>query len=218
MLKLLLAFFLLSGCSYADDNAPGTVAEPSDGRKAAESAPVKPKASGNAGQNAAVKHEPYNMDYFTCQVPAGWEAGRDKASEAKNKIYELELLGPRVESAPVMIYAAYYAKDNGDFKTYDEFIERNSKDAIGRTETPTRKYTPVKETALNGIKAFSFEREVKEFLHPESTSEESVRVREKIYVLPAKEGFFVLHYYSPVSAFNKHLPVFKKLISTFTPL
>jgi len=45
-----------------------------------------------------------------------------------------------------------------------------------------------------------------------------VRVREKFYVLPAKEGFFVLHYYSPASVFNKYLPVFKKLISTFTPL
>jgi len=203
MLKLLLSFFLLSGCSYAEDNAPA--AQP----KAAAAKPA---------QSAAAKDPAYVMERFTCLVPAGWEISRDKASEAKNKIYELGLIGPRAENAPVMIYAAYYAKDNRDFKTYPEFVTRNSKDAIGRTETPTRKYSAVTETTLGGKKALAFEREVKEFLHPESTSEESVQVREKFYVLPAKEGFFVLHYYAPVSAFNKHLPVFKKFLSTFKPL
>lgn len=205
MIKLLFTFFLLTGCSYADD-IPAAATQ-----KTAAKAPAAVKPA------AAAKSSLYDMGRFTCQVPAGWEASRDQASEEKNKIYELQLLGPRAEKAPVMIYAAYYAKDNKEFKTYSEFTARNAKDAIGRTETPTRKYSPVKETVLNGMKALTFERTVKEFLHPESDSEESVRVKETFYVLPAKEGFFVLHYYAPVSVYDKHLPVFKKLIATFKP-
>jgi hypothetical protein len=178
-------------------------------------APVSTAAAGKPAQSSRTKYTRYDMAYFTCQVPADWEAGRDRTAEAKTGIYELELLGPREGKAPVLIYAAYYSKDNRDFKTYSDFIKRNSKDAIGRTQTPTRKYSLVKETALNGKKTFSFEREVKEFLHPESDSEESVSVRESFYVLPAKNGFFVLHYYAPVSAYEKHLPAFKNLAGTF---
>ncbi|MBU2573967.1 MAG: hypothetical protein KKH28_07835 [Elusimicrobia bacterium] len=174
----------------------------------------------SAPKAAGAGYTRFNMEnnYFNCEIPKTWELKRDKQAEAKSKIYEIELLGPRVGKAPVMIYAAYYAKDNRDFKTYSDFIERNAKDAIGRTETPTRKYTPVKKSALNRKKAFRFEREVKEFLHPESDSEEFVLVKEKFYVLPAKEGFHVLHYYAPKSVFAKHLRVFNKLASTFKGL
>ena len=157
-------------------------------------------------------------NYFSCEIPKNWELKRDREVEAKHKIYEIQLLGPRVEKAPVMIYAAYYVKDNRDFTDYRDFIERNSKDAIGRTKTPTRKYTPVKKSAVNTKKAFGFEREVQEFLHPESTSEEFVMVKEKLYVIPAKEGFFVLHYYAPKTAYVQYLSVFNHIVSTFTTI
>jgi hypothetical protein len=172
-------------------------------------------AAGQAADKpAAPRFVQYDMGRFSCQVPGAWEASRDRDGEARRKIYELELLGPRAENAPVMIYASYYAQGNTDFKTYSGFIERNSRDAVGRTKTPTRKYSPVKETKLNGGKAFSFERDVKEFLDPEGDSEETVAVREKFYVLPGKDGFFVLHYYAPVSAFAKNLPLFSKMAET----
>ncbi|OGS54869.1 MAG: hypothetical protein A3J79_08560 [Elusimicrobia bacterium RIFOXYB2_FULL_62_6] len=172
-----------------------------------------------ASKAAPVEYTNFSMDsFFKCAVPKAWEQKRDQAAEGKTKIYEVELLGPRVENAPVMILVGYYAKDNKDFRDYKDFIERNSKDTIGRTETPTSKYSPVKESALNKKKAFSFERDVKEFLHPEGSSDEFVMVKEKFYVLPAKEGFHVLHYYAPQSAFSRHLAVFNKVASTFKGL
>lgn len=194
MLRTILLLSLTSG-AFAADGKPA------------------PKAAG-------AEYTRFNMEnnYFNCDIPKAWELKRDKTAEAKSKIYEIELLGPRIENAPVMIFAAYYAKDNKDFKDYSDFIERNAKDAIGRTETPTRKYTPVKERALNRKKTFGFEREVKEFLHPESDSQEFVLVKEKFYVIPAKEGFHVLHYYAPKLAFAKYLSVFKKLAATFKGL
>ena len=200
MLKLLLTFSLLTcGASACAQAAPEKAAAP------AKSAP-------------AAKATRYNMESFTCEIPGGWEVKRDKEKEAKAKIRKLELLGPRAENAPVLIYAAHYRKGSAAFADYKDFIDRNSKNILGETESETEKFSPVKETSLAGKKAFEFDSEIKEYLHPESSSDESVMIKEKFYVVPAKDGFFVLHYYSPVSAFTKNLPAFKKLVSTFKPL
>jgi hypothetical protein len=200
MLKLLLTISLFSGAlSAGAQAAPGKAA-----------APAKPAQ--------AIKYTRYNMESFTCEIPGGWEMKRDKEKELKTKIRKLELSGPRAENAPVLIYAAHYLKGSAAFADYKDFIERNSKNILGETKSDTEKFSPVKETSLAGKKAFEFDSEIKEYLHPESKSDESVMVKEKFYVVPAKDGFFVLHYYSPAASFNKHLPVFKKLVSTFKPL
>jgi hypothetical protein len=195
MLKLLLTLSLFGGMTFAAAQA---------------AAPAKPAQ--------AEKYSRYNMDSFTCEVPGSWELKRDKENELKAKVRKLELVGPRAGDAPVLIYAAHYRKASATFANYKDFIERNSKNILGETESDTEKFSPVKETSLAGKKAFEFDSEIKEYLHPENKSDESVMIKEKFYVIPAKDGFFVLHYYSPVSAFNKNLPVFKKLVSTFKPL
>ena len=211
MLKLLLAFSLLAcGASACAQTAPEKAAVP------AKPAPHPPKA--DAGPAQAAKYTRYNMESFTCDVPGDWEVKRDKEKEIKAKIRKLELLGPRAENAPVLLYAAHHRKGSAAFADYKDFIERNSKHILGETESDTEKFSPVKETSLAGKKAFEFDSEIKEYLHPENKSDESVLIKEKFYVIPAKDGFFVLHYYSPSSAFNKHLPAFKKLVATFKPL
>ena len=200
MLKLLLTLSLFSGAVFA-----GTPA-----------APVKAKAAAKPQQTT--KYTNYNMESFTCEIPGAWELKRDTVKEMKTKVRKLELSGPRAENAPLFIYATHYRKGSSAFVDYKDFIERNSKNILGETESDTEKFSLVKETSLAGKKAFEFDSEIKEYLHPESKSDESVMIKEKFYVIPAKDGFFVLHYYSPSSAFNKHLPAFKKLVATFKPL
>ena len=200
MLKLLLTFSLLTCGASAG----------------AQAAPEKAAAPAKSAQ--AAKDTRYNMESFTCEIPGGWEVKRDKEKEVKAKIRKLELLGPRAENAPVLIYAAHYRKGSAAFTDYKDFIDRNSKNILGETESETEKFSLVKETSLAGKKAFEFDSEIKEYLHPESKSDESVVIKEKFYVIPGGDGFFVLHYYAPASAFDKHLPVFNKLVSTFKPL
>jgi len=149
---------------------------------------------------------------FSCEVPAAWQQKRDLAKEARDKTPQLELLGPRAEKSPVIIYAAFYSKEGKYFDGFQDYIDRNSKDSWGETED---KYGPVKETALGGRKAFVFDREVKTSINPESPSGETVQIVEKFYVIPAAEGFFALHFYAPKSAAKKHLPVFERLAKTF---
>jgi hypothetical protein len=162
----------------------------------------------------AQAYKAFAMDggLFSCQVPADWQQKRDLEKEKRDKTPQLQLLGPRAENSPVMIYAAFYSREGGYFDDYKDFIERNSKDSWGETED---KYGPVKETALSGRKAFVFDREVKTSLNPESPSGETVQIMEKFYVLPAKGGFYALHFYAPKSAYNKHLPAFEKLAKSF---
>ncbi|OGR65396.1 MAG: hypothetical protein A2X31_10210 [Elusimicrobia bacterium GWB2_63_22] len=163
-------------------------------------------------QPAAFKAFAMEDKLFSCDVPADWKQERDLEREKRNKTPKLELVGPRAEKSPVLIYAAFYAKDGKYFDGFQDFIDRNSKDSWGETED---KYGPVKETALGGRKAFAFDREVKTSINPESPSGGTVQIYEKFYVIPAADGFFSLHFYAPKSVSGKHLPVFERLAKTF---
>ena len=73
----------------------------------------------------------------------------------------------------------------------------------------------MKKIKLWGRRAFELAREKLVFLHPETKSDESVQLKEKIYVLPAKAGFYVLHFSAEKPAFEESLPVFEKVAKSF---
>jgi hypothetical protein len=154
-------------------------------------------------------------NYFSCEIPKNWEFERNKEDEEKYKVFKIKLFAPGTEKSPTTIYVTFYAKENKLFNDYNDFIERNSKDLFGGTGDENEKYTPVKKITLNKKKAFYFEVEAKEYLEPESKSEEFVIIKERYYVLPSKNGFYVLHYTASKPVFQKHLPVFKKVLSSF---
>ena len=201
MLRAILILSFFTGGAFAGGKPmPGLAA--AQGQKSAHSGP-------------SVKYARCNVDYFTCDIPASWEVKREKEKEAKTRIYKITLLAPVSDKGPVAIYAAYYSKGSKVFAVYKDFIERNSKNILGETESPTEKFGPVKETILAGLKAFEFESEIKEYIHPENKSEESVQLKEKIYVLPAKEGFYALRFSAPKAAFTENLPVFERIAKSF---
>ncbi len=148
---------------------------------------------------------------FTCALPANWTR-QDDPLKPGDKTYQLLLLGPRAEDAPVMIFVSFFGPGNDDFKDYADFVTRNTADSW-----EDKSIAEARKTEINGIKALWFEREAKTFLHPESKSDASVMIKEKFYVLLAKDrvGFFVLHYSAPSSVFADHLAVFEKIASSF---
>jgi hypothetical protein len=149
--------------------------------------------------------------YFSCTLPANWTR-QDDPLKPGDKTYQLTLLGPRAENAPVMIVVSFFGPGNDDFKDYTDFVTRNTTDLW--SDKPKAE---ARKTEINGIKALGFEREAKSFLHPESKSDESVMIKEKFYVLLARDrvGFFVLNYSAPSSVFAEHLPVFEKIAGSF---
>ncbi len=166
-----------------------------------------------AGQTAAAAPQRMGIagGAFTCVLPADWSR-QDDERKPGDKTYQLLLLGPRAEHAPVMIFVSFFGAGNDDFKDYADFVTRNTADFFSdKPKAEARKIT------LNGRNALTFEFEEKTFLHPESKSDESVMIREKFYVLLAKDraGFFVLHYSAPSSVFAGHLPVFEQIAKSF---
>ena len=169
-------------------------------------------------RGAAYKNFTMDNNYFSCLVPAGWSQERDKDKDEEYKIYEVQLLSPKTGKAPTSIFVSYYAKDNGDFNNYEDFVKRNSRNIAGETKSARELYEPVKTITLAGRKAQVVARERLVFLHPESKSDESVRLKEKLYVLPAKEGFYVLHFSAPKDLFLADQAVFEKVAKSFKGL
>jgi len=152
--------------------------------------------------------------YFSCEVPENWRLEK-KADQERMGVFQIELIAPDAEKVPVTLYVSYFSKGNKYFKDYNDYVDSNSQDDMAAA---TDKYSPVTTKTLDKRKAFEFDREEKHYLHPESKSDESVILKEKFYVLPAKEGFFVMHFSAPKDIFLKHLPVLERVARTFKGL
>ena len=166
-------------------------------------------------KGAQFKNFAMDNNYFSCSVPANWSQERDKDKDEEYKIYEIQLLAPKSEKAPTAIFVSYYAKDNEDFNGHEDFISRNSKNVLGETKSTRETYEPLKKITIAGHKGFELSNEVMEYLHPQSKSDESVQMKEKMYVLPAKEGFYVLKFSAQKTAFIANLPIFEKIAKSF---
>ncbi len=151
--------------------------------------------------------------YFSCLVPSDWELKRDKNSDEEYKIYEIKLTGP----GRTWIYVSYYSKDNEDFRDYKNYIDRNTKDGLGRKNSDIGKYSDARPFKSGKIKGFEIIRELKEYVSLESKSSDAYWVKERIIVMPAKEGFFVASYSAKKSDFEKYHSVYKKVLSGFAP-
>jgi len=173
--------------------------------------------AGAQAKNRGAQYNKYVMDnnYFSCSVPTAWTLERDRDKDEEYKIYEIQLLAPKADKAPVSIFVSYYAKDNEDFNDFQSFIKRNSKNVLGETKNVRENYSPMKKIKVAGHNGFELSNEIMEYLHPESKSDESVQMKEKMYVLPAKDGFYVLKFSAPKTAFAANLPVFEKIARSF---
>jgi hypothetical protein len=173
--------------------------------------------AGAAAKAKAAAYKAYSMDngYFSCSIPTAWSLSRDEDKDKQYKIFEIELTAPKSDKAPASIFVSFYSNDNKDFNGYKDYVDSNSRNALGKTKTARENYEPVKKTALNGRKCFELSSETMQYLHPESKSDESVQLKEKIYVLPAKDGFYVLRFNAPKALFLEYQAVFEKVAKSF---
>ena len=158
---------------------------------------------------------PYVMEhgYFSCDIPTGWDLSRDPEKDAEYKIFEIALNGPEGFTT---IDVSYMLKDNEDFSGYRDFLDRNSRNVLGETDNAREHYGPVTKTTLDGKPALALKRDRMTYLHPESTSDESVRLIEDLTVLPMKDGsFYVLHYTAEADAYEEFRPVFERVVRSF---
>lgn len=159
-------------------------------------------------------------DYLSCLIPTSWDMNNTPDEDDEWKIYEIKLSASR-DKAKIKsgINLSYFSPDNSDiFNGYEDFINANSKNLVlrGKTKTKDETYEPVKEITLAGRKAYIVARNCKEFLHLNSKyNDDFVMKKEKMYVLPAKEGFYVIGYAADENVFDADLKVFEKVASSF---
>ena len=154
-------------------------------------------------------------NYFSCSIPKDWNFSKTAKRKNKNGVYGLTLLGPRENNAPTLVYISFYLNNNIYFNGYSDFIESNSKDIFGDTKTKTDTYGPVEKIKLNSRIVYRFEREIKEYTDPEGKSGRFIMLKEKLYVIPSKKGFYILHFMSSSSTYSKYLPIFEKIVNSF---
>lgn len=154
--------------------------------------------------------------YYSYEMPKEWSEYSDGAKCKSRGAYFTALSAP--ETGDVFstdIYLFYYSPENAQFPEYAKYINANSRNIFGETETQTEKYEPVKEITFEGKKAFLLERKNKSFANNHSKSSESAWKKERIYVIPAEKGFYVLHYSAEEGEYDKHIRTFEKLAKSF---
>jgi len=156
-------------------------------------------------------------NYFKCELPDGWSINRDKFTDKAEKVYGMEAVGARTkQGVPVRITVDYYSRDNTLFKSPAEFIKRNT--TPGPIKIEGDRYSPVKAIKVANRRAKTFERGTSAFFPPKSPMAEEIAIKEKLVVLPASEGFYVLRYYAPTSVYEKYFPWFERVLESFTPM
>ena len=218
LILTLAAFSLMAvtACGAGGKSAAEAPADAPAEKAAGKVSAAKPGGLVEGKAPAGFKRYAMDNDYFSCDVPADWFLKRDQENDEEYDIYEIELVAPRSEKTPTAIFVSYHSKNSDDFADYKDFIERNSKNIAGETKNKRESYEPVKKTKLAKREAFELSRERLVFLHPESKSDESVQLKEKHYVLPAKEGFYVLHFTAAKTLFAQYSKVFEKVAGSFT--
>lgn len=155
--------------------------------------------------------------FFTFSMPANLTANTNSAEDEEYKVYEAKIFP--VSSSRKMnsyIYVSYFAEDNEDIATWQEFVRVNSQNILRKgASSEWEKYEPVKETSLAGRKAYIVARNCRHFLKPNSKDDSYVMKKEKMYVLPASKGYYVIRYASDEKAFNENLKTFESIAASF---
>ncbi len=157
--------------------------------------------------------------YFTVAVPAGW-VKKDEGiglSDAEKKVYGAEFFGPAAGKFAVRAGVQYYAPGNLVQPTAEKFIKLHSRPALG-VNVDGKVYGKVKEGKAGSYYAKVFERRTYEYDPPEALHPKKIHIYEKFYVVPVKNGFFVLRYYAPMDLAKANLKKFEEFVSSFKPL
>lgn len=155
--------------------------------------------------------------WFSYEMPSSWNANTNPEEDEEYKVYEAKMFPPKSgQKMSSYIYVSYFAEDNEDIPTYEQFINVNSQNILRKgKQVEWEKYEPVTETKIAGRKAYVVARNCRHFLHPNSKDDSYVMKKEKMYVLPASKGYYVIRYAAEEPSFPNNLQAFEKIAASF---
>ena len=156
-----------------------------------------------------------DLDAFSAKVPKGWPQNSDPIFGRSAKEYHVNLGGPEnAEGAVLWIALTYYGPDHRRF-TMEKFIRLNSS-----SDSPIEgeRYDPVTDITVAGLAGKHIQWHTFDYIPPDAVSPAKIPILERLVVLPGvKAGFYVLMYHAPEDIAQEHMPVFEKVLESFTP-
>lgn len=176
--------------------------------------------------------EPLTMaGHFSCEIPNGWVKEADPCGLAGGETggCGIVLHGPRSGAISPRISLRDYAGENPRFSSPEEFVGAHSRPVFVLREGDY--YGPVEETSVADRPAWTFERHKNVFVPmpdpPEPDTEDvriyegmermarPVAVVERFVVVPAQEGFYVLHFSATTDAACRVSEIFDRIVASF---
>jgi hypothetical protein len=158
---------------------------------------------------------------FALKPPPGWSASRDAREDERQKVYGVQLSGPRsADGVLSTITVAYYPPDNTLFKGgMAEFLKRNLGSDPRFVQPADETTGPVEKTVVGGLTARRFTRRAHERIPPGRMDSKDVAVVEDVEVADAKPGFYVLEFKASAELAAKLKPVYARVRAgmRFTP-
>jgi hypothetical protein len=156
---------------------------------------------------------------FSLTVPAGWSRKEEGLGlpDDKKKVYGAEFFGPAADGLAALIGAHYYAPGNLVHATPEKFIKLHAAPAIG-VNLDGKVYGKVKDGRAGNYYARVFERKTYEYQPKDALHPRKIHIYEKFYVVPVKNGFYVLRYYAPMDLAKANLKQFEAAAASFKPL
>lgn len=196
----------------AINKAKNTAKNTAAGKKSKE-ANIKVQKKSSAEK---AKYKKINNEWFSFQTPLAWNAILNPEEDAQWKVYEAKITLPSGKKFSSYIHVSYFAEDNEDIATYQNFINVNSQNTLlGARDPKIEQYEPVEEKQIAGRKAFVMARVRRHFLHPNSKNDDYIMLKEKLYVFPAEKGYYVLRYGADETVFADNIQAFEKLTASF---
>lgn len=223
----ILAAFVLGMTACPSDKSGGTLQGDSAGNTTTEPAqssvmmqktvPAQKKSEQILKVSAGQGYKTVSNGWFTYSMPEKWSANTNASEDEEYKVYEAKMFpGSKSSKFPSYIYVSYFAEDNEDIATWQEFVRVNSQNIlIPDKKSKWENYEPVKEATVAGRKAYIVARNCRHFLHPNSKDDSYVMKKEKMYVFPASKGYYVVRYASDADYFNEHLKAFENIAASF---
>lgn len=185
----------------------------------------------NFATNKAIRQEGFERfvmdhEYFSCSIPSGWNSQRDREKDEKAGIFELILTKPE-KAKPEdgakyfypepLIYTAYYSGNNDQEKTYNSLVNEYEELARKSAGSEKTRYNHPEKTTFKNTEATTIYYELYREIPRDPLFATKYRLKAKVFVIKAADGFYVIAYKSPEELFEKYLPLFNAVAESFTP-
>lgn len=153
--------------------------------------------------------------HFTAMIPSGWQKEDDVLVGRREKQYGVDLYAPdRGQDPASTISLIYFGPDHARFKTPEKYIKMQLET---RDRVPGETAGKVKDTVVSHRYSRTLDKRSYDLVPPYSVEQRKVEMFERLVVMPAKGGFYVLSFKAPKNKAARLLPVFEKILKTFKP-